>query len=172
MNKEAILDTSLDLIVDNGIENFSMRKLADILEVKPASIYYYFKTKEEILNDLFQECVSSIVEKKASSNYVDYEDHLYYFLEFVQSNRKKFFFVMKYRDNGFLNKESEEKINALFKQMIDKKELCNFKSMMNDVNGLILKGVVSELVFNPKHTFSEDQLKLLVKKIMKAFKEE
>ena len=39
LNKEIIVDTAKELIEGNGFDEFSMRKLADRLEVKTASLY-------------------------------------------------------------------------------------------------------------------------------------
>ncbi len=46
--KKKILDTALELIVDNGFEKFSMRKLASRLDMAATTIYNYFSNKDEI----------------------------------------------------------------------------------------------------------------------------
>ncbi len=39
LNKEIIVNAAKELIEQEGVQNFSMRKLADKLEVKTASLY-------------------------------------------------------------------------------------------------------------------------------------
>jgi AcrR family transcriptional regulator len=39
-------------IFKNGIENISMRKLAKNLKITPTTIYYYFKNKEELFEEI------------------------------------------------------------------------------------------------------------------------
>jgi AcrR family transcriptional regulator len=47
--RQAILDAAGQLIVENGYENLSIRRIADRIEYSPATIYLYFKDKTEIL---------------------------------------------------------------------------------------------------------------------------
>jgi len=53
--KQQILDAARELFVREGYESVSMRKLADKIEYSPASIYTYFKDKDEILDCLCEE---------------------------------------------------------------------------------------------------------------------
>ncbi|MEW6530228.1 MAG: TetR/AcrR family transcriptional regulator [Thermodesulfobacteriota bacterium] len=46
--KETILEKALQLIIEEGYSKLSMRKIASRLGVTAASIYYYYKNKEEI----------------------------------------------------------------------------------------------------------------------------
>jgi AcrR family transcriptional regulator len=46
--KKEILDAALQLIVDDGFHNLSMRRLASRLDMTATSIYYYFSNKDEI----------------------------------------------------------------------------------------------------------------------------
>jgi len=46
--KEIILDKALQLIIEEGYSKLSMRRIASRLGVTAASIYYYYKNKEEI----------------------------------------------------------------------------------------------------------------------------
>ena len=46
--KKNILDTALQLIVDEGFQNFSMRKLAARLGMTATTIYNYYANKDEI----------------------------------------------------------------------------------------------------------------------------
>ena len=47
--KEDILIESARIISEDGIENYSMQKLADELGVRKASLYHHYKSKDEIL---------------------------------------------------------------------------------------------------------------------------
>lgn len=53
--RQLILDAARDLFVRQGYESVSMRKIADKIEYSPASIYTYFKDKDEILDSLCEE---------------------------------------------------------------------------------------------------------------------
>jgi AcrR family transcriptional regulator len=53
--RQQILHAARELFVREGYENVSMRKIADMIEYSPASIYTYFKDKDEILDCLCEE---------------------------------------------------------------------------------------------------------------------
>ena len=56
-----ILDAARDLLVREGYENFSMRRLAEKIEYSPTTIYLYFKNKEDLLFALCEETFSKLV---------------------------------------------------------------------------------------------------------------
>lgn len=47
--EKLILDSAMQLFVDEGYKNVTIRKLAEKIEYSPATIYLYFKDKDEIL---------------------------------------------------------------------------------------------------------------------------
>jgi len=53
--KQQILDAARELFVHDGYESVSMRKIANKIEYSPATIYTYFKDKDEILDCLCEE---------------------------------------------------------------------------------------------------------------------
>ncbi|TAN44218.1 MAG: TetR/AcrR family transcriptional regulator [Nitrospirae bacterium] len=50
-----ILETAMKLFLEEGFENVSLRRIADKIEYSPATIYLYFKDKDEILYALHNE---------------------------------------------------------------------------------------------------------------------
>lgn len=50
--RERILKTAMELFLDEGFENVSMRKIAERIEYSPASVYLHFKDKDELLHAL------------------------------------------------------------------------------------------------------------------------
>lgn len=47
--RKLILDTAMELFLAEGFGNVSIRRIADKIEYSPATIYLYFKDKDEIL---------------------------------------------------------------------------------------------------------------------------
>jgi AcrR family transcriptional regulator len=47
--RKMILDASMKLFVEEGFENVTIRKIADLIEYSPTTVYLYFKDKNEIL---------------------------------------------------------------------------------------------------------------------------
>jgi len=53
--RTAILDAARDAFLSNGVENFSMRKLAASIGCSPGTIYLHFENKSDILRSLVDE---------------------------------------------------------------------------------------------------------------------
>lgn len=53
--RQRIQDVALDLFAEQGYEKTSLREIAEHLDVTKAALYYHFKTKEDILNSIFED---------------------------------------------------------------------------------------------------------------------
>ncbi|HYQ86264.1 MAG TPA: helix-turn-helix domain-containing protein, partial [Bacteroidota bacterium] len=47
--KTLVLETAMKLFLDEGFGNVSIRRIAENIDYSPATIYLYFKDKDEIL---------------------------------------------------------------------------------------------------------------------------
>jgi len=52
--KKMILDASMKLFVEEGFDNVTIRRIADLIEYSPTTVYLYFKDKNEILYNLHE----------------------------------------------------------------------------------------------------------------------
>jgi len=50
--RKLILDASIKLFIEEGFGNVTIRKIADLIEYSPTTVYLYFKDKDEILTAL------------------------------------------------------------------------------------------------------------------------
>jgi len=99
--RKRILEASMQLFVEEGFNNVSIRRIAEIIEYSPTTIYLYFKDKDEIFFNLheigFQKMqemnkVLATIENplarlhKMGENYVRFgmENPEYYDLMFIQ----------------------------------------------------------------------------------------
>lgn len=53
--RRMILDASMKLFTEEGFERVSIRRIADIIEYSPTTIYLYFKDKNDILFELCEQ---------------------------------------------------------------------------------------------------------------------
>lgn len=58
LTRDSIVQTAMHLIAQEGIESFSMRKLAAVLGVNPMAVYYYLPNKEAILQTVVEQALS------------------------------------------------------------------------------------------------------------------
>lgn len=100
--RRMILEASMKLFIEEGFEKVSIRKIADIIEYSPTTIYLYFKDKNEILYHLCEEGFQKMAEynkaiwdiknpllrlHKMGENYIQFglSHPEYYDLMFIQS---------------------------------------------------------------------------------------
>lgn len=62
ISEDKILETSWELLGEDGIEKFSMRRLADRLGIQAPSLYWYFKSKQKIYQRLANQVSKIILE--------------------------------------------------------------------------------------------------------------
>ena len=58
LSRERVLAAAISIADKGGIASLSMRKLAHELQVEPMSLYYYFKSKDDMLDGLVDIVVS------------------------------------------------------------------------------------------------------------------
>jgi AcrR family transcriptional regulator len=54
MRRNQLLDIALALFAERGVENVSVKDLADEADVTPGLLYHYFRSKDELLAAVFQ----------------------------------------------------------------------------------------------------------------------
>lgn len=60
---ETIREEAIALIVQEGFHGFSMQKLAKAANVSPATLYIYYKNKEDLLNHLYNEVQAIFIQE-------------------------------------------------------------------------------------------------------------
>lgn len=57
-----ILDASMKLFIEEGYDHVTIRKIADIIEYSPTTVYLYFKDKDEIFYHLHEQGFARLTE--------------------------------------------------------------------------------------------------------------
>ncbi len=63
ISEDKILEASWEILGEEGIEKFSMRRLADRLGIQAPSLYWYFKSKQDIFQRLANQISKIIVDE-------------------------------------------------------------------------------------------------------------
>ncbi|WP_342561364.1 TetR/AcrR family transcriptional regulator C-terminal domain-containing protein [Paenibacillus sp. FSL R7-0345] len=63
VSEERILEASWELLGEDGIEKFSMRRLADRVGIQAPSLYWYFKSKQKLYQSLANQISKIILEE-------------------------------------------------------------------------------------------------------------
>jgi len=93
--RDRILQTSLQLFNELGEPSVTTLLIADELDISPGNLYYHFKSKTDILNELFEhyeECMYGILVVPESD--MEIED-LWFYLHLIFENIAKFQFLYK-----------------------------------------------------------------------------
>ncbi len=61
--KKKLITRIIKFIDENGMDNFSMRKLAKYLDTSPSNLYNYFKGKEDIVNQVFKTVITQFIDE-------------------------------------------------------------------------------------------------------------
>ncbi len=74
--KEEIIDTATKIIAFSGIDKLTMQSLGNAMGVNKASIYHWFHSKEEILEEVFREGHKNLMAKGFRLNLEGSEDEV------------------------------------------------------------------------------------------------
>ncbi len=128
--KEKIIESMYSILTEQGYENTSLREVGEKISIRKASIYYYFKTKEEIFLEVIDTYFKSVYEEKfkeleAVKTKEEYESN---FLDFGKdiikalgknSRERKFFSEISIQSERIPSvKESIEEFEKMFEEGI------------------------------------------------------
>ncbi len=159
--RELILRTAMNLFLDDGFDKITIRHIAEKIEYSPATIYLYFKNKDEILRTLCNEGFEELYSRQQMSLktrdplkrlrqqgqiYVAFalEKPQYYDLMFMmkakQTNEMKEL-DMGFRSYEFLKKNVKDCIDSGIFPRYDV-ELAAFSlwSLVHGISSLVIRG--------------------------------
>ncbi len=61
-NRDIILNTAKEMFANKGFEGTTMDELAKKAGINKATIYYHFKNKDTLYEEVFSQCVNEVVE--------------------------------------------------------------------------------------------------------------
>lgn len=97
--RAAILNAAIEMYTTTDYESVSVRALAKLAGVTPPNIYKYFKDKDELIQNLFDEIISGFYQGLAAciTNISDTHVRIYrmteYYLNSFQNNRKATYLI-------------------------------------------------------------------------------
>jgi predicted MFS family arabinose efflux permease/AcrR family transcriptional regulator len=104
-----IRNKAMEMIVKEGFDGMSMQKLAKAANVSPATIYIYFKNREDLLNHLYNEVQNTFSEValKGFSPDLSFEDGLWLQwqnrLRFIKEFPYQYQFYEQFRNSPLIN---------------------------------------------------------------------
>lgn len=117
--RKKIFDAASDIIIDEGFEKLSIRKIANKIEYSPGVIYNYFKDKNEIIKLIITENIQRICDSMLSLNIQEMEPKVALKIGFTKfatamlENSQQYKAIMLSGMNLSLFKEDNSKIDEL-----------------------------------------------------------
>lgn len=138
IKEQQVRQKALELIVSQGFEGFSMQKLAKAAEVSPATLYIYYKDKEDLITSIGIE-----IGQKFSENILkDFDPNL----PFAEGMRIQWRNRAKYAIENKLETEFYEQIrSSSFREKVMESFVEDFKSSM----GHFVKNAIKNKELNP-----------------------
>lgn len=138
--RRRIVDAAVQMIVEEGYEKVSIRNIADKIEYSPATIYLYYKDKDELLYDVQSQAFATLAEEfgkkiNAEDPFKRLEQLAVAYLEFSRQHPELYdlMFIIKAPMNTLVEKEkwengdpSYDALHRLMQECIEKK-LVKFK---------------------------------------------
>lgn len=125
-NQQAILETARQMIVEQGAEQLSMRKLADALDYSPSALYKYVDSKEDLLTEIALQGLQELAEvlRAASEAQGSYPQKAFAtgraYLQFADENPQ--LYLLMFTSQGHVTDESiveQAPVDEAFQVMID-----------------------------------------------------
>jgi len=188
-NKElAIRDKALEMIVAEGFDGLSMQKLAKAANVSPATIYIYYKNREDLLNSLYNE-VSETFTREALKKFdpsLSLEEGLWMQwknrLNFILKYPNYFKFFEQFRNSPLINHkdvqslEFKENMRLFISNAIGRGEMAKMEPEIfwslayGSYYALIKFHLQQKSMMNSSFHVTDAKLKQLLKMVVKALK--
>jgi AcrR family transcriptional regulator len=149
--RKDIIDMSSELFLSKGYEETSVNAIVEKLGVAKGTFYHYFKSKEEILEAVLEDYLSSYsedIKMSTENNALNAYEKLMLVLQNILSNNK---------GPEHLTKHIEDNRNARLHQMMDEKFYEKFYPI---IVGVLKQGIV-EGIFKVDHPEEMTEILLL-----------
>lgn len=123
--RELILDSALQLFTTRGFHNTPTSLIAKNAGVANGTLFNHFKSKEELINQLYLECKSSfnraIVQALQSETDIKEQIHRIWnnVISWAINNPGQFSFFQQYRNSPFIKGETRDEGRQLFSPLIN-----------------------------------------------------
>ncbi len=152
--KEEILKITRKLIQEKGLSNTSTNDIADAVGISRGTLYYHFKTKEEIINELVHFITNQIFYKAKNEAQNGEKDIIKKFFNVINTLR----FASNEDSELIENLNSPE--NIILHQKIQKEMIYNIPLILVPI---IEEGIMAK-IFNTKYPL--ESMELLVSYII------
>lgn len=163
--RQAILDTAIEIGLDEGFEELSIRKITDKLGYSAAMVYHYFKDKQEILDtihsqasmDLMKAVKKCIKPERSFVKNCKMVFDLIYEVSVYHPDTFKLILLNKYSQNSESVKPWLDMIEQSVDYGIEKGELREIDSKISSYM-LLDTFIVNQMIFQEMPNISNERM--------------
>lgn len=187
MRKEdKIYEAALQLFTEKGFHGTPTSEIAKTAGVANGTLFHYFKTKEDLINNLYLKTKNEMVEESTIG--IENIDSLKLKLEYLWSktiqwamnNSQKIFFIQQYMYSPYLTNNTQEEVDRikevyfdLFKKGIDSGELKDIPvDLIYILSTQQLFGMIQYLILNPEKYHNSEFMNLSFNMFFDVLKKE
>lgn len=155
--RDRIKRTATILFAANGIRNTKIEDIANVLEMAKGGFYYYFKSKEELLQEIMDNSVISRKDflKEVGDLEITFEDKLKMIIRrrlSLRDDRYNLFLFAKIYENGEINLTYDEymKRDVIFSEFLTKnKEFIKdeYKNEIEKIRTMLSSSLTALLLY-------------------------
>ncbi len=170
--RQKVLDTALDMILENDIQSASMGKISKASGVAVGTMYHHFASKEVLITELYRQKKGELFEAlQIDINTESIEEYFYIalrtYIRFAEENKKGFEFIERYHMSPIIDQEVRSSYELMFYQhfklLLDFfKSKSNLKNLTDELILAYVTGALSGLIaihVLGKNHLSEEQIK-------------
>ncbi|OWT48196.1 TetR/AcrR family transcriptional regulator [Bacillus sp. K2I17] len=166
VNKKKLLEAAKAIIAEHGMEKLTLKAVAESAEVTQGTVYYHFKTKDQLLLEVTESFCKASWEQigkdvqlekalqSAESRCVKDSMYHHLFFQLVASGLQND--AMKDKIGGLLHYENQELKGVLNKKIGDTMTTQISTETLSILCNALIDGLALQALFNP--SFSTDKL--------------
>ncbi len=157
--EKRIKDAVIELMLEEGFHGTSISKIARKAEVSPATVYIYYESKEDMLQNIYLEYSEEVYDYLLARVRPDMDG-----FQLIETLIREFYAYMLNHQEAFSFVEQFSGCPALSNQCTGKKGICHIFELLSSLKEThVVKPysdeILSALIFSPVKTIATDRHK-------------
>ncbi|PLX15969.1 MAG: TetR family transcriptional regulator [Marinilabiliales bacterium] len=183
---DKIFEAALQLFTTKGFHGTPTSEIAKVAGVANGTLFHYFKTKEDLVNNLYLHVKNEMVDESVTG--IEKIESLQLKMEYLWSksihwamiNPQKIFFIQQYMYSPYITTNTQEEVDIikevyinLIKEGIEKNEIENVPvDLVYIMATQQLFGIIQYLVMNPEKYHSTEFMNTAFNSFYRMFRKE
>lgn len=167
--KELIFTTARKVIVQNGLFDASIGKIAKEANIPVGSVYTYYKSKEELINDIFiatKQEMGQYIFQPISKTVTEKEELKIYWeraVDFGLKYQEKFFFAEQFANSPLIKISNKQEVKQNFERVFTLLESGVNKGLIKKMDLSVLHNIIYTNIVGTIKYFSQSEVKITKK---------